>query len=101
MIRTYYVSLILGIVLCAGSIADASILYGAKNSFAVDADGIYTVDQTSGALTKLGGDNVAWGNMTSDWRPESPRLWVVQPVQNKVFRVNPSTGAYVLEKEVF
>lgn len=94
-----HVCLAIGCALSVHSFSSASTLFGSKNSTNFGFDGIYYIDQTNGALTKLGGDNVAWGNMTSDWRPGAEGLWVAQPNQNKIFRVNPGTGSHVLEKE--
>lgn len=99
MKRTACYLFAIGLVLLARSLADASVLYGSKNSLSFQSDGIYTIDQSNGALTKLGGDNVSWSDMSSDWRPGSFRLWALQGVQDKLFEVNSVTGSYLLVKQ--
>lgn len=77
----------------AGSLlAPASTLYGTLFSGATP---VYTVDQTNGNLTAIGGPtNPNLGDLTSDWRFGSFRLWGVDLTagNDQLVQFDPVTG---------
>jgi hypothetical protein len=79
------------IALAPISEADASILYA--NQFAGPTP-LFIVDQTDGSLTQvsadIGVDDI--GDLTSDTRLGSPRLWGISIPGNLLVEINPVTG---------
>lgn len=77
-------------VLVSGS-ALAQPLYGLEFSGLTD---LFDVNQTNGALTSIGATGLdGLGDMTSDTRQPSFRLWANRIASNELVRLNPATGA--------
>ncbi len=68
-----------------------STLYGPSLTFGNPLT--CTVNQTTGAATAVGPLQVPIaGDMTSDWRPATFRLWTLDPLDRKLIQINPATG---------
>lgn len=69
----------------------ASVLFGVR--FAALTD-LYEVDQTSGSLSSIGpSGRDGIGDLTSDTRPGSQRIWGIRISENRLYEFNPATGA--------
>lgn len=82
----------LGVVAVGATLSvSASDLYGVQYATATD---LYSVDQNSGAISSIGASGQdGIGDLTSDTRPGSPRLWGVRIASNELYSFNPVTGA--------
>src|SRR4051812_37584926 len=75
--------------------ASGSTLYGGAITGVAPFSTLYTVDQSTGGRTPIGsgGFSIGYTDLTSDWRPQSYRLWgVVQDGQSTLARIDPATG---------
>lgn len=81
----------LGALLVSASGASAEFLFGVEYNGPTD---LFNVDQSSGAMTSIGptGRNDL-GDLTSDPRDASFRLWTNRIGTNELIRLNPLTGA--------
>lgn len=72
------------------SVVQASTLYGGA---LIETANFFTVDQTNGNRTAIGGVNPNGGyrDLASDWRPGSFRLWAVQG--SSLVRIDPTDGS--------
>lgn len=83
--------LVTGATLATPFAAHSSELYGVEFSAPTD---LFSISQTTGAVSSIGPtgqDNL--GDLTSDTRPASERLWSVRIASNELSLLNPGTGA--------
>jgi hypothetical protein len=69
----------------------ASVLFGVRFAGLTD---LYEVDQTLGTLSSIGpSGRDGIGDLTSDTRPGSPRIWGIRISENRLYEFDPATGA--------
>lgn len=79
--------------LAAGLSSQASTLYGVEFSGPTD---LFVLDQTTGLLSSVGPTGKdGLGDLTSDTRPGSQKLWSVRIASNELIELDPATGTAV------
>ncbi|MCZ7638436.1 MAG: PEP-CTERM sorting domain-containing protein [Verrucomicrobia bacterium] len=91
MKRTLLIPSLIILLVSSPPDASASVLFGVRFSGLTD---LYQVDQTSGSLSSIGPSGRDWiGDLTSDTRPGSQRIWGVRISENRLYEFDPVTGA--------
>lgn len=78
-------------LLCLGLGSQADDLYGVRYPFLTD---LFAINQATGVVGTVGATGLSeLGDLTSDTRPGSPRLWAVRIASNELVQLDPASGA--------